>query len=418
MRLFIGCERLDLVGGSERYAADVANGLVERGHEVELITGKLGQEVDACVTEIPGLFNDEVPTQALSDLKLKLRNSPPDRILLLSRASTEVLDACTERASTARFVQDHTLFCPGLNKLHADGSPCSDPMGTACLKRFFLSKGCSGFQRDGWRPALRWPLRKLKEHRRDLAAHRDLDRLLVASDYMRSELIAAGCDPARVERVGYFTSQGKARTSKSPLPEDLTTFLAGSDSPVILCSARLVHPDKGVDHLLTALGELKTPARCVIAGEGPASAWLKEKAREEGLAERVHFTGWLDRATLEELREQVTLVAVPSVWDEPFGLVGLEAMAHSLPVVAFDVGGISEWLRAGETGLLVPRRDAHAFANAMDSLLSDPDRARAMGAEGASSLNERHSKTVHLSRLEEALGLSTKAGRLSSISAS
>jgi len=60
----------------------------------------------------------------------------------------------------------------------------------------------------------------------------------------------------------------------------------------------------------------------------------------------------------------------------------------------------------------------HAFANAMDSLLSDPDRARAMGAEGASSLNERHSKTVHLSRLEEALGLSTKAGRLSSISAS
>jgi len=179
-----------------------------------------------------------------------------------------------------------------------------------------------------------------------------------------------------------------------------------------------VHPDKGVDHLLTALGELKTPARCVIAGEGPASAWLKEKTREEGLAERVHFTGWLDRATLEELREQVTLVAVPSVWDEPFGLVGLEAMAHSLPVVAFDVGGISEWLRAGETGLLVPRRDAHAFANAMDSLLSDPDRARAMGAEGASSLNERHSKTVHLSRLEEALGLSTKAGRLSSISAS
>lgn len=418
MRLLIGCERLDLVGGSERYAADVANGLVERGHEVELITGKLGQEVDASVTEIPGLFDDEVSTHALSELKLKLRNSPPDRILLLSRASTEVLDACTERASTARFVQDHTLFCPGLNKLHADGSPCADPMGTACLKRFFLSKGCSGFQRDGWRPALRWPLRKLKEHRDALAAHRELDRLLVASDYMRSELIAAGCEPARVERVGYLTRAGDSHSAKTSLPLSLTEFLESSSSPVILCSARLVHPDKGVDHLLTSLAELESTARCVIAGEGPARAWLEEKAREEGLADRVHFTGWLDGETLEELRQRVALVAVPSVWDEPFGLVGLEAMAHSLPVVAYDVGGISEWLRGGETGLLIPRRDTHAFARAMDSLLSDPDRAKQMGASGARLLNERYSKSVHLNRLEDALGLTPTAARLNTISAS
>lgn len=417
MRLLLGCERLDLVGGSERYAADVARGLTERGHEVEIVTGRRGQEVHATVTEIPGLFDSEASSEALSALELELRNAPPDRILLLSRAAPEVLSACSERAPTARFVQDHTLFCPGLNKLHADGSPCSDPMGSACLKRFFLTRGCSGYHRDGWRPALRWPIGKLKAHQRDLTAHQELDRLLVASDYMRAELIRAGCDPSRVERVGYFTRQGEEETPKGALPEGLTAFLSGSDAPVILCSARLVHPDKGVDHLLTALAELKTPWRCVIAGEGPARAWLEEKAREEGLCERVHFTGWLDAPVLEELRTNVSLVAVPSIWDEPFGLVGLEAMAHSLPVVAFDVGGISEWLKGGETGLLVPRRDTHAFARALDSLQSDPERAARMGAAGLRLLRERYSQAAHLSRLEDALGLSPSGGRMSAVPA-
>jgi len=417
MRLLLGCERLDLVGGSERYAVDVAAGLKARGHEVHVVTGRLGQEVAAEVTELPGLFDHEASPGALSAFELELRNWRPDRILLLSRAAPEVLLASTERAPTARFVQDHTLFCPGLNKLHADGSPCSDPMGGACLKRFFLSKGCSGYHREGWRPALRWPIGKLRAHQRDLAAHRELDRLLVASDYMRRELIRAGCDPSRVERVGYFTRQGEAQTPKSPLPEDLAAFLAGSDSPVILCSARLVHPDKGVDHLLTALAELEIPARCVIAGEGAARAWLEEKARDEGLGERVHFTGWLDASVLEELRTRVDLVAVPSIWDEPFGLVGLEAMAHSLPVVAFDVGGISEWLKGGETGLLVPRGDAHAFARALESLLSDPKRAERLGAAGLRLLRERYSQAAHLSRLEDALGLSSSGGRMSAVPA-
>ena len=417
MRLLLGCERLDLVGGSERYAADVATGLKARGHEVHVVTGRAGEALGVDVTELPGLFDHEASPSALSAFELELRNDPPDRVLFLSRAAPEVLRASCERAPTARFVQDHTLFCPGLNKLHTDGSACCDPMGAACLKRFFLTQGCSGYHRDGWRPALRWPIGKLKAHQRDLRAHQELDRLLVASDYMRRELIRAGCDPSRVERVGYFTRQGEEETPKSPLPEDLCAFLSGSDAPLILCSARLVHPDKGVDHLLTALGELENPWRCVIAGEGPARAWLEEKAREEGLSERVHFTGWLDAPVLEELRTKVNLVAVPSIWDEPFGLVGLEAMAHSLPVVAFDVGGISDWLKGGETGLLVPRGDAHAFARALDSLQSDPERAARMGAQGQLLLRERYSQAAHLCRLEDALGLRSAGGKMSAVPA-
>ncbi|MDE0890672.1 MAG: glycosyltransferase, partial [Planctomycetota bacterium] len=90
---------------------------------------------------------------------------------------------------------------------------------------------------------------------------------------------------------------------------------------------------------------------------------------------------------------------------------------HSLPVVAFDVGGISEWLKGGATGVLVPRRDTHAFARALDSLLSDPERAKKMGASGARLLRERYSQAAHLSRLEDALSLSSLGGRISAVPA-
>ena len=136
------------------------------------------------------------------------------------------------------------------------------------------------------RPALRWPFGKLKEHQRDLAAHQELDRLLVASDYMRRELIRAGCEPSRVERVGYFTRQGQDATPKSPLPEELTASLTSSDAPLILCSARLVHPDKGVDFLLTALGELKLPWRCVKETSTWTVLWAVSPGWARGSRER------------------------------------------------------------------------------------------------------------------------------------
>jgi glycosyltransferase involved in cell wall biosynthesis len=73
---------------------------------------------------------------------------------------------------------------------------------------------------------------------------------------------------------------------------------------------------------------------------------------------------------------------VPSVWPEPMGLAGIEAMRFGLPVVAFDAGGISDWLTDGENGFLVPWMDTHLFARRIDELLADKQMARAMGRRG------------------------------------
>jgi glycosyltransferase involved in cell wall biosynthesis len=106
---------------------------------------------------------------------------------------------------------------------------------------------------------------------------------------------------------------------------------------------------------------------------------------------------------VETLYRRARVVAFPSVWDEPFGLVGLEAAAHEKAVVAFAVGGVVDWLRHGETGIAVPNRDAAAFARALDELLGDAERAAALGRRAKQHVADAFSRDRHLDRLEAVL---------------
>jgi glycosyltransferase involved in cell wall biosynthesis len=88
------------------------------------------------------------------------------------------------------------------------------------------------------------------------------------------------------------------------------------------------------------------------------------------------------REEINQFYLESSLLAVSSVWPEPFGLVGHEAMSHGLPVVAFDAGGISEWLIDGENGFLVPWKDTDRFAARIEQLLRDKELGRRLGRRG------------------------------------
>jgi len=75
-----------------------------------------------------------------------------------------------------------------------------------------------------------------------------------------------------------------------------------------------------------------------------------------------------------------SVAVVSSAWPEPFGAVGLEAMRYGLPLVAFDAGGVKEWLMDGVSGFLVPHMDRAQFAARIEHLLRDKSLARQMGA--------------------------------------
>ena len=399
MRLALVTKRFDLIGGSERYAGAIARGLAERGHDVHVLCARGEQGTDVERTELAAL---DAERPAREDCRaLRDAASDADAIFLLSSLAPRAFDALIDAAPLVRHVQDHTLFCPGMNKVFEDGTNCHDALGMRCLERYYLGGGCSGFKPDG-HFALRRPIATLAARLADVERHSKAAGLICASRYMREQLVLAGCAADRVHTIPYFTRSSSDELQPEPLDAELEDFLS-SDDPLIFCPARLTLPDKGVDFLITALGALHSPFRCVIAGEGPAREWLEQKARDEGLGSRVRFAGWQAPGAVETLYRRAAVVAFPSVWDEPFGLVGLEAAAHEKPVVAFAVGGVVDWLRHNETGIAVPNRDAARFARALDELLGDPQRAVELGRRAAKHVAATFSREQHLDRLEAVL---------------
>ncbi len=421
MHVLVVTDRWDLIGGSERYARDVVSGLRARGIRVRVLCRAGANEpgndlpVPGGPTAGSGLLIPVLTCPGLGEAGLGKRGLRLEHViqireamegcthtLLLSRVAMGALALLLKGPPLLRFVQDHTLFCPGLNKLRADHRACEEPLGLACLRNYWLADGCSG-QRVQGMPSLLRPLKALRRAWQELLLLKGARSLIVASEYMSSELQRAGLPAERIDVIPYFTRSGTAAIEPAGLSLKVAAFWAGAETFKLFTPARLVLPDKGVDYLLTALGQLPQEAKLVIAGNGPALAWLERKAHEEGLSGRVHFNAWTSAEEIEGLYAACDLVVFPSIWNEPFGLVGIEAMAHRKPVVAFDVGGVREWLRPEETGLLVTVRDAHALALAVDELRRDPARRERFGDAGLRRVQKLFSADAHLDKLERRL---------------
>lgn len=166
---------------------------------------------------------------------------------------------------------------------------------------------------------------------------------------------------------------------------------AGHEGPVrCIAVARLVER-KGLDDLLRALARMERGRyRLEIVGSGPAEAALRALATELRLDRLVRFTGALDHAGVAERLRQADLFTLPTR-SESFGNAFAEAIASGLPIVGTTVGGVPEFVRHGEHGLLVPPRDPGALAAAIEQLGGDPERRRDIAAR-----NRAHAES-HLS---------------------
>ncbi|GAB4473999.1 MAG: glycosyltransferase [Anaerolineae bacterium] len=184
--------------------------------------------------------------------------------------------------------------------------------------------------------------------------------------------------PDRVRVIHYGIE-----TPVSTLTREEARAALGIDhqGPLAGAFGRLI-PVKGHDVLLDAFARAVArhpDARLVIVGDGPLRDDLQAQAERLGVGGSVYFAGWIDNA--HRLMPACDLVVIPSR-SEGFGLVTLEAMGCSLPVIATRVMALPEIVVDGETGLLVPPDDPAALAAALDSLLGDPARAAAYGQAG------------------------------------
>ena len=136
---------------------------------------------------------------------------------------------------------------------------------------------------------------------------------------------------------------------------------------------------KGADLMLKTLAKLDIPFECTITGEGNDRPMLEQMVAKYKLQQKVKFTGFV--SDTESLWENCDLFFFPIRWQEPFGLVGLEAMAHGVPVVAFDLGGVREYLtQAG--GSLIPEKNIAQAAKALTGYYLNPELLSKLGENG------------------------------------
>ncbi|MEA2074895.1 MAG: glycosyltransferase family 4 protein [Euryarchaeota archaeon] len=159
-------------------------------------------------------------------------------------------------------------------------------------------------------------------------------------------------------------------------------FCGSKSSKMILFLGRLVY-QKGVNVLIGAMpiilyssSRVKQDVRLVVVGEGPMREQLEKDAAYLDVSNHVVFTGYLDDYTVRSLLKAADVVVVPSVY-EPFGIVVLEAMAAKTPVVASDVGGLSELISDGES-VKVPLDSSESLAAGIIKILfvEDDDKRR------------------------------------------
>jgi glycosyltransferase involved in cell wall biosynthesis len=106
---------------------------------------------------------------------------------------------------------------------------------------------------------------------------------------------------------------------------------------------------------------------------------------------------------MQEYYRQATMAIVPSVWPEPIATWGLEVMRYGLPVVGFDAGGISDWLKNDQTGYLIPWMDIGKMAERIDYLLHHKEEARRLGQNAQQFIRTHYDFDRYIVRLQDKL---------------
>jgi glycosyltransferase involved in cell wall biosynthesis len=187
--------------------------------------------------------------------------------------------------------------------------------------------------------------------------------------------------PAILGRPVVHIAKGVDATLFTPEGPSARPSLDAGTSPVALAVSRFV-PIKNVALFVDAMALVhreRPDIRAVIVGDGPLDAALKQRAAALGLARVVVFAGYVPQDELPRWYRAADLFVLPSNFDNSPNVV-LEAMASGLPVVATDVGGVSEFVETPAGGVLVPKGDADQLGRGIVELIGDPDRRRATGA--------------------------------------
>nr|WP_241534071.1 glycosyltransferase [Clavibacter michiganensis] len=386
-------------GGQNVHVAALSAALADEGHTVTVYTRRDDPALPARVAFAPGVevvHLDAGPARAV----------PKDELL---PHMGELADGLLADWRTARPDVVHSHFwMSGVAALDAAARLAASPAGAAAAPPVLHTFHALGSVKrrhlgaEDTSPAARAEL--------EPGVGRRADAVIATCSDEAAELVRAGVDAARITVIPC----GVDIEHFMPRSDDGDGDAADADRPMrVMVVGRLV-PRKGVDLAIEALGILARRGRTdvelvVVGGSGDAASGsddpearrLMDAARAAGVADRVRLHGRVSQADMPAVMRTADVV-VCAPWYEPFGIVPLEAMASGVPVVASAVGGLTDSVVDGVTGILVPPRDPAAIADALGELLADPARQRALGRAGRDRMEHGYAWSTVAARTAEA----------------
>ena len=356
--LFVADHFWPLIGGIEVWSARLVTGMAARGHEVRVVASRSDADARA-----PDAL-DGVPIERLD------------------------FRAAVEERRLDRFGE----ALAGMRRIKREFAPHVVHLGTVGWSTLFHL-----LTRDAAPAPWLVTLTQQRLASQTSAADTVLGRALASADWV-SSVSRAVLDQAIELTPGVA---GRSSVDYWGMPAPPRAAPPDVEPPRLLCIGRLV-PAKGFDVALDAFAALARDnprVSLAVAGAGPERDRLEQRARELGIAGRVTFEGWIDPHAVCARMGQASVVVLPSR-QEGLPVVAVEAAWAGRPVVATDVSGMREVVVHGRTGLLVDAEDRGALAAAIGEIVSDPDRARRMGAEARRHAEERFSLEAMMNAYE------------------
>ncbi len=352
-------------GGAELLMLGLREGLRERGHDTRLFasSARPGGGKSLADYECFGTTSrfctllQMVNPWAFWRLRQVLAAFRPDVVhvgMFLTQLSPLILPLLRDVPSLYQ-VHWYRPVCPLGTKTLPDGTACRVPAGAVCYRNRCL-------------PLRRWVPRMLQM--RLWRRWRQVFSLIAAnSEAVKRLLLAEGFGPVEVLWPGI-----PMQPMRPPL----------SPPPTVAFAGRLVR-QKGAEVLVRAFAKVvaRIPeARLLLVGDGPERQHLQSLIHDLRLSASVSLRGYLPRSEMERHLTGAWVQVVPSQFAEAFGLVAVEAMMRGTAVVASASGGLTEVVKDGQSGFLVPPGKADALAEALIVVLRDRELAEQMGKTG------------------------------------
>ncbi len=384
MKILYAHERFGSLAGAEANVLITATELGKAGHTMGILHGPSTGKNESAWNQT---FSKRFPLSETggSQITLEALNQfNPDVVYVHKIDNLEILSTLVSSGKPlVRMVHDHDIYCMRSYKyFYFSRKICTRPASPYCIFPClsFLTRNRSG----------RLPIKfvSYSAKKREIDLNRRFNRMVVVTRYMRDELIQNGFNPAKIEIH-----------APVPRPGDPNLRSSFSSRNLIIFAGQIIR-GKGVDILLQALKRVKEPFECIILGDGNHKSHCEQLCKELALDSKVFFKGFIPQEELKQYYRECSVIALTSVWPEPIATIGLEVMRYGLPVVAFDAGGIKDWLEDGHNGYLVPWMDINAFAQRIDELLHNKERAREMGANGLAFVSKHYDFDQYIKDLE------------------